>query len=96
MNQKHHIPYPGQRIFRSMVAAWLCMAIYYLRGRDGLPFLSVIASLQCIQPYTETMRQMGKKRIIGTLVGAAWAPWYSIRSSFCWAMRDWKRWPTFS
>ena len=69
---RYRIPYPGQRILRSMVAAWVCMAIYYLRGSNGIPFLSVIAALQCIQPYSETMRQMGKKRIIGTLVGALW------------------------
>ena len=55
-----------------MLAAWACMAVYYLRGRTGLPFLSVIAALQCIQPTKESMRQMGKKRVIGTLVGAVW------------------------
>lgn len=63
---------PGQRIVRSMIAAWICMLIYDLRGRDGLVFLSVIAALQCIQPYMENSLQMGKKRIIGTLVGAVW------------------------
>lgn len=55
-----------------MLAAWACMAVYYLRGRGGIPFMSVIAALQCIQPYTDSMITMGKKRILGTLVGAAW------------------------
>ncbi len=74
MNSKMniHFPFPGQRIFRSMLAAWLCMAVYYLRGRSGLPFFSVIAALQCIQPYTDNMLTAGKRRVIGTLIGAAW------------------------
>jgi len=55
-----------------MLAAWVCMAIYYLRGRHGLPFFSVIAALQCIQPYSENMLPLGKKRILGTLIGAVW------------------------
>ena len=69
---KIRLPVPGQRILRSMLAAWACMAVYYLRGMRGLPFFSVIAALQCIQPYTDNMLSMGRKRVIGTLVGAAW------------------------
>ena len=69
---KMHLPIPGQRILRSMLAAWACLGIYYLRGRHGLPFFSVIAALQCIQPYTENMLSMGRKRVIGTVVGAVW------------------------
>lgn len=70
--KEHRLPIPGQRIIRSMFAAWICMLIYDLRGRDGIVFLAVIASLQCIQPFAENTLQMGKKRIIGTLVGAVW------------------------
>ena len=72
LKKNYHLPVPGQRIIRSMVAMWICMLIYYLRGRDGLPFLSVIAALQCIQPYSENSLVMGRKRIIGTLIGAVW------------------------
>lgn len=49
----HRLPAPGQLIIRSMLAAWICMLIYDLCGRDGIVFLSVIAALQCIQPFTE-------------------------------------------
>ena len=70
--KKNPFPLPGQRIARSMLAAWACMAVYYLRGRHGLPFFSVIAALQCIQPYSENMPAVGKKRILGTLIGAVW------------------------
>lgn len=66
------IPLPGQRIVRSVLALWCCMAVYTLRGGHGAPFFSMIAALQCIQPYTENVLKVGKNRIRGTLVGAFW------------------------
>lgn len=66
------IPIPGQRIVRSVLAAFLCIAIYYLRGKTGAPFYSIIAALQCIQPYSDNMLKVGKNRITGTLIGAFW------------------------
>ncbi len=72
MVHNKHLPVPGQRIFRSMVAVWLCFALYFLRGRHGIPFYSVIAALQCLQPYNKEMRNVARKRITGTVVGAAW------------------------
>lgn len=74
MNIMHniHLPFPGQRILRSMLAVWACLAVYYARGGNGILFFSVVAALQCIQPYTENMLTMGKKRIIGTIVGTVW------------------------
>ena len=65
-------PLPGQRIVRSIVAVWICMVIYVLRGMRGEPFYSIIAALQCIQPYSSNMIKEGKDRIIGTMVGAFW------------------------
>lgn len=69
---KKRLPMPGQRIMRSVLAAFLCLLIYYLRGRQGAPFYSIIAALQCIQPYTANMLKVGKNRITGTLIGAFW------------------------
>ena len=63
---------PGQRILRSVVSVWLCMVVYFLRGMTGDPFYSIIAALQCIQPYSSNMLQEGRDRIIGTLIGAFW------------------------
>jgi hydroxymethylpyrimidine pyrophosphatase-like HAD family hydrolase len=63
---------PGQRIVRSIVSVWLCMVIYVLRGMTGEPFYSIIAALQCIQPYSSNMLAEGRDRIIGTLIGAFW------------------------
>lgn len=66
------LPLPGQRIIRSMAAVWLCFGIYLLRGRHGIPFYSVIAALQCMQPYNREMHQVARKRVVGTLIGALW------------------------
>ena len=66
------LPLPGQRIARSVIAIWLCFAIWLLRQRSGIPFYSAIAALQCIQPSTKGTRQTALKRLIGTLVGALW------------------------
>ena len=63
---------PGQRIIRSIISVWLCMVVYVLRGMRGEPFYSIIAALQCIQPYSSNMLREGKDRIIGTMVGAFW------------------------
>ena len=63
---------PGQRIVRSVIAVWLCMLVYLARGMSGEPFYSVIAALQCVQPYSSNMIEEGRDRIIGTLIGAFW------------------------
>lgn len=63
---------PGLRIVRSVICVWLCMLVYYLRGQRGEPFYSVIAAIQCVQPYSENMITEGRDRIIGTLLGAFW------------------------
>ena len=70
MENKLEFPRPGQRIVRSVLASLLCMAVYYLRGMRGIPFFAVVAALQCIQPSMKNMREMGRKRIVGTLIGA--------------------------
>lgn len=70
--KKKTIPIPGQRIVRSALAVACCFAIYYIRGQQGIPFYSALAVLQCIQPYTDSTKNMGKKRTTGTLIGAFW------------------------
>ncbi len=70
--EKKKLPIPGQRIVRSSVAVACCFIIYYLRGQQGIPFYSALAVLQCIQPYTDSTKNMGKKRTTGTLIGAFW------------------------
>ena len=55
-----------------MFAVWLCFVVYFLRGQRGIPFYSVIAALQCLQPYTKEMGKVARKRLIGTMIGAFW------------------------
>ncbi len=66
------LPVPGQRILRSVVAVWLCFCVYLLRGKHGIPLYSALAVLQAMQPYTRDMRPVVRKRLFGTLIGAAW------------------------
>ncbi len=72
MERIKKLPIPGQRILRTMVAVWLCLLVYVLRGRQGEPLYAVLAVLQCIQPSTRSTRAVGRKRILGTLIGAGW------------------------
>lgn len=67
-----HFPKLGQRIVRSVIAVACCFCVFYLRNREGIPFYSALAVLQCIQPYQDSMAQVAKKRVTGTFVGAFW------------------------
>ena len=69
---QHNIPVPGQRIFRSVLAVWLCLAVYLLRGKGGIPLYSLVAALSCMQPYTSDMNTAANKRLLGTIIGAVW------------------------
>ena len=67
--RKLTVPVPGQRIFRTMVAVWLCLAVYLLRGHRGLPTFAVLAAIAGIQPYYKDMRASARRRMIGNLTG---------------------------
>ena len=66
----HRLFLPGQRIARTVTAIFLCMLVYELRGRRGMPIFALIAAVMCIQPYTRDMKAIADRRIIGTLIGA--------------------------
>ena len=66
-----HLPHLGMRIVKSAVAVFLCMCVYELRGRAGLPFFSALAALASLQPYREANRADARQRIVGTLLGGA-------------------------
>lgn len=72
MKKNRRLPLPGQRIYRSSIAVAFCLLIYVLRGYEGIPMFSAFAALQCIQPYTKDMKLVARKRILGTVIGAAW------------------------
>lgn len=68
--RKFGLPRVGQRIIRSVTAVAFCFVIYYIRNKKGIPFYSALAVLQCIQPYQDSMAEVARKRVTGTLVGA--------------------------
>lgn len=60
----------GGRIIKSAIAVWVCYMIYFLRGKQGLPFDSAVAAMLCMQTYTENSKTAAINRIIGTMIGA--------------------------
>ena len=70
--KKHKLFVPGQRIVRTVAAVMICLIVYELRGRRGMPIFALIAAVMCIQPYTRSMKAIAQRRVIGTLIGAGW------------------------
>ncbi|MDO5346246.1 MAG: HAD hydrolase family protein [Lachnospiraceae bacterium] len=64
------LPHIGLRIVKSAVATFLCLVVDLFR--QGTPFYSVLAVLQCMQPYRENTMNIALQRTTGTLVGAAY------------------------
>lgn len=68
--KRAYLPPIGNRILKSAAGVLLCGAVYFLRGKSGIPFYSMLAVLWCIQPYTEGTMKMAYQRAVGTLTGA--------------------------
>lgn len=66
------IPPVGHRIQKSSLSVFLCFVIYLLRGREGIPFYSMLAALWCIRPFFENTVEMAVQRTAGTLTGAVY------------------------
>ena len=60
----------GMRMIKTAVAVAICLLIYLLRGKQGVPVFSTIAAIICMQPYVENSVTVAFNRIIGTLTGA--------------------------
>ncbi len=71
MKAGFRLPPVGNRIIKSAVGVLLCWCVYLLRGRNGIPFYSMLAALWCIQPYINKTMSMALQRTVGTLIGAA-------------------------
>lgn len=95
MNKRERLPMPGQRIIRSVVAVWLCFAVYFLRGRNGIPFFSAIAVLQCIQPYTKDIAKIARQKIVGTLFGSLWGLALLLLEGLLWTEGIPDDWPHY-
>ena len=68
-----HLPRVGMRMIKTSLAVCICFLIYFLRGEEGVPIFSTIAAIICMQPQVENSREAAFNRIVGTLVGAAFA-----------------------
>lgn len=69
---ENHLPPLGMRIIKSSIGVFLCFVIYFLRGKQGIPFYSALAVLWCIQPYTKNTFTNALQRTIGTGIGAVY------------------------
>ena len=72
MKTTKRLPVPGQRIFRTVIVVWLCLAVYLLRGHRGMPTFAVLAAVAGIQPYYKDVRASVRRRLIGNLMGLFW------------------------
>ena len=65
----HHISLPrvGMRVTKTVIAAFLCAMLGYLRGQ--VPFYSMIAAILCLQKDLGQSGKVARNRIIGTLLG---------------------------
>lgn len=70
MKKTKKLPAIGARILKSAAGVFLCYLVYILRGQQGIPFYSMLAVLQCVQPYTGKTLSKAVQRSTGTFVGA--------------------------
>lgn len=66
MNLKYK---PGPRTLKTSLAVLLCLIINLLMGRQN-SYYTAIAAVICMQPTTSKSFEVGKGRIIGTVLGA--------------------------
>lgn len=60
---------PGLRIVKTFIAVTLASLISHFRPGDGIPFYSAIAAIICLKSDVEGSRDIGKNRILGTILG---------------------------
>ena len=60
---------PGLRIIKTFIAVTLAVLLSHFRPGEGLPFYSAIAAIICLKSDVEGSRDIGKNRIIGTILG---------------------------
>lgn len=68
-----NFPRVGMRMVKTALAVGICFLLYILRGEHGAPVFSAIAAIICMQPYVENSVQVAFNRVVGTLLGAAFA-----------------------
>ncbi len=66
----------GMRTIKSVISAYLCFVVDYLRGGVGMPFYGAIAALITIQKDMPSSFKTGMNRMIATLNGSIFAAVY--------------------
>lgn len=68
-----NFPRIGMRMMKTAFAVGICFLLYILRGEQGVPVFSAIAAIICMQPFVDNSVQVAFNRIVGTIIGAAFA-----------------------
>lgn len=68
-----HFPHLGNRIIKTAVAVLLCLLLHIAVGFRGSAANAAISAIICMQPYTTDSKTFAYERVIGTLIGSAWA-----------------------
>lgn len=55
------------RVIKTVIAVYICFLANFLR--NGIPFYSAIAAVLCMQKDQANSLEVGKSRMIGTLIG---------------------------
>ncbi len=61
----------GGRIYKTVIAVFLCFVIDTLRNNSA-PFYAAIAAIYCIQPNRKDSFRQAKNREIATIIGGIW------------------------
>ena len=72
--RQHPLPRIGQRMLKTAIAVFICLAFYCWRGYRGedMPTEAAITAIICMQPYVRDSREFALNRLTGTLIGALW------------------------
>ncbi len=72
-NLRTHLPRIGMRIAKTALAAGVSILMYYMFGFDRLPFFIVMAAMECMKPYHQSLKSSVLENTSGLFIGAAWA-----------------------
>lgn len=64
------VKFIGMRVVKTVIAVYVCFLISFLR--NGIPFYSAIAAILCMQNDHNNSLEVGKSRMIGTLIGGVY------------------------
>jgi len=71
---RRSFPHIGQRIVKTAIAVFICLAVYSIPvlNSRSTPTEAAITAIICMQHYAEDTRRYALNRFSGTLIGAVW------------------------